>query len=220
MNGKRTGIPRRRVLTALMLATLLTPCLLPGCSNSSGPSIADPEPPEYSTRLTPEDVMANLRKAYVFMDLEPYLDCLSEDFVFYPTQDDVQNPNNQIPAEWYKAEERLMHSQMFDDGSNVESISLTLTTMTSEHEEGNPQDPLDDIYVYREGVDLRINLIHGLTFLATAPSEFRLRVDQDEDGPNGEILWEIYQWFDDPVRDGTGERGEDATWGGIKAAYR
>jgi hypothetical protein len=45
-------------------------------------------------------------------------------------------------------------------------------------------------------VDLRVNLIVGVTYLATAPSEYDMRVDIDQVGPNGERLWEIYTWFD------------------------
>jgi hypothetical protein len=210
---------RGLVLVMAVGATLLAACLLSGCSNSTGPSIAPPEPPDYRTRLTPEDVLANLQTAYIYMDLEPYLDCLAEDFVFYPTADDVHDPNNPIPPEWYKTDERAMHENMFAEESDVESITLTLTNVSTYHDEGNPVDPLDDIYVYSESVDLRVNLVSYVTLLATAPSEFRFRIDQDQQGPSGEVLWEIYSWYDDPVRRGTSPF-EQSSWGSIKALYQ
>jgi hypothetical protein len=176
---------------------------LGGCWNpfdpGPGPIHEIPEI-DYHDRLTPEDVIHNLQTAYVDMNADKYLDCLSEDFTFYPTDEDVQNPNNGIPPEWGKDVETSTHRNMFADASNVESISLTLTEITSEHIEGIPDDPMDDIYVYRVGVDLRVNLLNGVTLLATAPSEYWFRVDQDQPDDPDVIWWEIYLWYDDPVR--------------------
>jgi hypothetical protein len=173
---------------------------------------------QQARRTSPAEVIEQLETAYVAEDLESYLDCLSEDFIFYPTAGDVQNPQNPLPPEWYKTDERTMHTNMFDEGSNVVAISLTLSTTSVEHDLGDPQDPLDDTYAHMEGVDLRVNLIQDLTLLATEPSEFHIRVDQDEEGPYGEVMWEIYEWYE--LGWGRASVTEDVTWGGIKAMYR
>ena len=177
---------------------------------------------EPSRRTSPDEVIDQLRAAYIFMDLEDYLDCLSEDFEFYPSDADVQDPVQDIPPVWYKSDERTMHENMFGESSNVEYISLTLTTTDVDHDTGvDPEDPLDDIYVHTEDVDLRVNLC-DLTFLVTQPSRFHLRVDQDEEGPYGEIMWEIHEWYDlgDEGRGAVAGRVEDETWGSVKALYR
>ena len=177
---------------------------------------------ETSRRTSPAEVIDQLEAAYVAMDTMNYLDCLSGDFIFYPCEDDVQNPDLEIPSEWYKPDERTMHGNMFDESSDVMSISLTLTTTEVVHDTGiDPQDPLDDIYVHTEDVDLWVNLYGGVTFLATSPSEFHLRVDQDEEGPYGETMWEVYKWYDlgGGGRGNVSGRVEDATWGTIKAMY-
>ncbi|MCK5596347.1 MAG: hypothetical protein KAJ04_02770, partial [Candidatus Eisenbacteria sp.] len=176
---------------------------------------------EPSRRTSPADVIQQLRDSYIAMGVVDYLDCLSEDFVFYPCEDDVQNPDLEIPPEWYKPDEQMMHENMFAEDSDVESISLTLTNVSIEYVEGLPGDPSDDVYIYVEDVDLRVNLYGGLTYLATAPSEFHLRVDADEEGPYGETMWDIYEWYDNPLRGGEAVAGrtQSASWGGIKAMY-
>jgi hypothetical protein len=170
---------------------------------------------ETSRRTSPAEVIDQLNAAYVAMDTLNYLDCLSGDFIFYPCE-------LEIPSEWYKPDERTMHENMFDESSDVMSILLTLTTTEVVHDTGiDPQDPLDDIYVHTEAVDLRVNLYGAVTFLATAPSEFHLRVDPDEQGPYGETMWEVYLWYDlgGEGRGNVSGREGDATWGSIKALY-
>ena len=207
-----------RTIVALICVVSCAAVFVGGCSSPPAPPEFSPGP-EFRDRTSPENVMYNLELAYEEMNAEEYLDCLSVDFIFYPDENDVQNPDLEIPAEWYKTDEADLHENMFGDGSDVESISLILTEIDVQYEEGNPQDPLDDIYVYTEGVDLRVNLYGGLTYLATENSEFWMRVDTDQQGSGGELFWEIYRWYELGGRRGSGDR-EDVTWGAIKAVYR
>jgi len=176
---------------------------------------------ETARRTSPAEVIDQLAAAYVAMDTLNYLDCLSGDFVFYPCEEDVQNPDNVIPSAWYKPDERSMHENMFADDVYVASIQLTLTNTYIFWDEQDPEDPLDDIYSHTEGVDLWVNLLGQLTYVADGPQQYLLRVDPDEEGPYGEIMWEIYQWYDlDSERGGEGADGRvQTTWGSIKALF-
>ena len=198
-----------RTIIALLCAVSCAAVLVGGCSTpSSAPDI--PADPEFRDRESPENVLYNLELAYEEMDLDEYLDCLSEDFEFFPCQDDVNNPDLEIPPTWYKTDEATLHENMFADSSDVESISLTLTIVSIECDYGIPADPLDDTCVYIMDVDLRVNLVTGDGFLATAPSEFRMRIDIDQPNPvpdpDDVLWWEIYHWFD--LGDRGGGRGD------------
>jgi hypothetical protein len=192
-----TSSSTRRLAVFVLLAVLAF--TLNGCWNPFAPDPVPPkpvEPADYHVRLTPEDVLHNLKTAYVWRNAGEYLDCLSEDFEFYPNEADVQDPTLDIPPIWYKPDEQNMHDNMFSDGSNVESITLTLTISSLVYDYGIPEDPLDDTCVCQVEVDLRVNLIVGVTYLATAPSQFDMRRDVDQWGPEDELLWEIYAWYD------------------------
>ncbi|MFH1690046.1 MAG: hypothetical protein ABIE42_07380 [Candidatus Eisenbacteria bacterium] len=177
---------------------------------------------ETSRRTSPAEVIDQLEAAYIAMDVESYLDCLSGDFIFYPTDEDVQDPELDIPAEWYRSTEQTIHENMFDEGGYVASIQLTLTNDLTFWDEQDPSDPLDDIYSLTEDVELWVNLLSDVTFLAREPSMYLLRVDPDEVGPYDELMWEIYEWheFNEWQRGSASERLEHATWGGIKAIFR
>ena len=184
-----------RTIIALLCAVSCAAVLVGGCSTpSSGPDI--PAGPEFRDRTSPENVLYNLELAYEEMDLDEYLDCLSEDFEFFPNEDDVNNPELDIPAVWWKVDEAAMHENMFAGDSDVETITLTLTIASITYDEGIPEDPLDDTWICTVDVDLRVNLVTGTTYLATAPSEFRMRIDIDQWGPNDELLCEINFWYD------------------------
>lgn len=202
-------------------AFLIVAAILSGCSSNSLEPAPEP-PPEFLLRTSPENVIANIVLAYEEMDADEYLDCLAADFIFYPDERDVQDPELNIPPEWYKTDEANMHYNMFDEESDVQSISLTMTNASTEWIEGIPGHDADDVYIYTENIDLRVNVSGGLTYLATSPSEFHIRVDQDQLGPEGETLWEIYLWYEL----GGGARGdedparEETSWGSVKALYR
>ena len=211
-----------RTIIALLCAVSCAAVLVGGCS-SPGPGPELPAGPEFRDRTSPDNVMYNLELSYEEMNLEEYLDCLSLDFQFFPDERDVQNSDFELPTSWYKTDEQTMHESMFADESDVESISVTLTTTDIDLDTGaDPQDPADDIYIYVVDVDLRVNLRGAnLTYLATAPSRFLMRVDADQQGPGGVHLWEIYMWYDlgDQDRGGGDDTARDTSWGIIKFLY-
>ena len=209
-----------RTVIALLCAVSCAAVLVGGCSNSSGPDI--PAPPEFRDRTSPENVLYNLELAYEEMDLDEYLDCLSENFEFFPNEEDVQH--HHLPPVWLKVDEHLMHEHMFAGDSDVESISLTLTIASIVYDDGDPGDPLDNTCIYMVEVDLRVDLYGNTTFLVTAPSEFRMRIDVDQPNPvpdpDDVLWWEICHWFDLEERGAAAGRVEDASWGSVKAMYR
>ncbi|MCK4408838.1 MAG: hypothetical protein KAW67_02060 [Candidatus Eisenbacteria sp.] len=201
-----TVFSTRRLAVFVLLAVFAV--TLSGCWNPFAPDKGDPvpiPPADYHDRLTPEDVLHNLKTAYIWKHVDPYLDCLSEDFTFYPSEEDLQNPDpdHPMPEDWSKAEERAMHINMFTGANAVESITLTLTEITSVFDEGDPGDIWDDTWTLVEGVDLMVNLYGDLSYLATAPSEYHLRRDIDQPTENDGSWWEIYAWFDLSERGGS-----------------
>jgi hypothetical protein len=194
-----------------------------GCSSSStGPN---PEPTDqlvYKPRTCPESVLHNVHKAYENMDAEAYLDCLAEDYVFYLNPDDVdEDPEHPLPEWWDKIEERVIHENMFGKYTDVEGATLVFTHMSQSCDQGQDSiDPLDNLWTFIEGVDLRVQLPPDLTLFADAAGEFLFRVDPDSTGPNGEVLWEILRQWDGST-DGRGFRAShESSWGSIKAMFR
>jgi hypothetical protein len=173
----------------------------------------------YPTRSSPENVLRKLNLAYVRMDAEAYLDCLAEDFLFYLNPEDVTDDPS-LPEYWAKAEETTIHGNMFGEGTNVEGIELLFEHDTEDHDPGDPGDPLDDLWTYREDYDLLVHIPPSLTLHADSPSDFVFRVDPDETGPGGTLLWEILEWHDLQDIWASGPDREMGSWGNIKAMWR
>ncbi len=200
--------------TMLVLVLALGVWGLSGCTNPFAPPPGPPEDPEPPPeRTNPENVLEVLRRSYVDMSAQDYLDCLAEEFIFYTAEADQNDPNNPLPEDWGKQMERVIHENMFADDTDVDNITLTLTNQSIDFDPGaDPLDPADDTYGYVEGVDLRVNIpIEGgdyLTLLATANNKFVFQVDPNEVSSEGEILWEIIEWHDldersgDPIQEG------------------
>jgi hypothetical protein len=202
-------------MCVLLLSCACAVLLIGGCS-SSGPEIDDPDDhPEYKARTSPDNVLYNLITAYENRNADEYLACLSDSAVFHLNPADVNDPQNPLPPYWGKDEEETIHRNMFADDSDVESISLTLTTTTFDY--------LADAnrWQYRDAVDLRVTVTdvpENTTYHATAPVDFLFQIDPNEVGPQGQPLWEIIHWWD--LWDRPGDLDESTSWGGIKALYR
>jgi hypothetical protein len=204
-----------------MLALFVPLSFLCGCS-SPADSGGDPpdDPIEWEIRDSQQHVLDNLVTAYENKKAEEYLDCLSEDFIFYLNPEDVKNDPT-LPYYWDKPEERDVHEAMFSgqgDHGGVDRIELTLT------QDGDPT-PIEVSpgvfhYQYRESVNLRMHMQEdNLIYFTTAPVLFELREDADQTGPNGETLWEICDWYD--LNEEGGRAAVDqGSWGLMKALFR
>jgi len=184
----------KRLAVSLLLAVFA--CSLAGCWNPFAPAKGDPddiEPAEFRERTSPRNVLHNIETAYEQKNVSKYMDCLSDDFIFYTSEED-QTGGDPLDPQWYRIDEEEMHEGLFGT-SQIDYISLTLTVSDTTHFPGDPQDPDDDEYVFIENVDLRVYEVGGYLRKATTPQEYHFRID-DQVGPNGETLWEIYRWWD------------------------
>lgn len=207
------------VLAAVILAAvILAACLLAGCSSSTGPEYPPDSDVHYFTRTEPDSVVANLRLAYENQHLAPYLDCLAEDFTFYPSESTLAE-HEWIPESWGKIEEHHIHDYMFGSYGFVHDIVLELLQQGGPVEIYSPipEDPI--MYEYTFGVDLRVNCPDGVQYVATAPSIFVLQIDPDEVSATDEPLWEIVLWFDIDEEGSCGRPVMPTSWGELKAMF-
>jgi hypothetical protein len=209
--------------TRAFIAAVALTFSIAGCS-SSGPEIDDPDDTSpYRLRTSPENVIYNLTVAYAGMDVDGYIDCLADSFVFHLNPADINDPDNPLPPQWSRDVEHTIHHNMFADDSDVVSVSLTLTTTHVDSMPGPAPGSDDDRWLYREAVDLRVTVTdvpENTTYHAAAPVEFLFRIDQNEVGPHGEQLWEIIEWWDVPYQQRPGDLVESTSWGSIKALWR
>ena len=213
----KATLRRRLLVSGLCLVVALSAT---GCWNPFAPPEGE-DPPvnvSYKLRTSRENVLHNLRQAYVYKNLDEYLDCMSEDFMFYLNPDDpYEDPENPLDDSWDKQTEEDIHEAMFAD---VERISLTMTHISDQVID--PPDPGDPpTWEYVEEIDLRVAIPPDLTLLADADQKFLFQIDPLEVGPAGETLYEIYEWHDLPaLRRDDAPDGERVTVSALKAMYR
>lgn len=215
-----TGAVGRKLLLSSLVGAIALGTI--GCWNPFAPPESDG--PEhvytYKPRTSQENVLYNLQTAYVDKNAKEYLACLAEEFLFYTTEDDQQNAADPLPESWGKYVEQKIHERMFDE---VDKISLTLTFKDSVYKESQTGDPMDATWEFGEDVDLTVVPPGIVAYYANAPQEFHFRIDPLETGDNGEILYEIFAWYDNP--DGVVQRvtpGDDGRMsvGALKALFR
>ncbi|MFH1690047.1 MAG: hypothetical protein ABIE42_07385 [Candidatus Eisenbacteria bacterium] len=206
------------LLTATAVAATLSALLLAGCTGSAGPEFAPQQDVHYFARTTPDSVVANLRLAYENQHVDNYLDCLAEDFTFYPSARTLEE-NEWIPSSWGKTEEHQIHRSMFGPCGFVRSVVLALLQEGEPVKIPGPQ-PEDPVtYEYTFGVDLRVNCPDSIQYVATAPVLFVLQIDPDELSATGEPLWEILMWFDMDDDNHCGRPVMPTSWGELKAMF-
>jgi hypothetical protein len=175
----------------------------------------------YPLRTNPENVMLKLELAYERMDAEAYLDCLADSFIFFLNPDDLTS-NPELPESWDKAEEAVIHGNMFGEETDVQRVTLWLTLESEDWDPGDPGDPLDDRWFAGYDYELHVRLPPDLTLWAESMADFVLQIDPDDVGHSGEHLWEIATWSDLPdwVSRDRDPRVEYCSWGMVKALYR
>jgi hypothetical protein len=203
---------RFALAAALVLATGLWAA---GCSSSpTGPDGGGS--PQYPRRTSPENTLAKLVMAYEAMDADGYLDCLSEDFVFFVNPYDTLD-YQPLPPFWYRAVEDTIARRMFRASSGIDSITVDLTQDGDPEEipaEG-PGDPSS--WRYTERARVRVHLPQDITLHADGRQVFLVRPDEDDAGVGGEVLWEISEWREFEYARAPGRH--DPSWSRIKAYF-
>jgi len=182
-----------RVVIVVVAVALLAVCLLSGCSSTTSPQEADTE--DYPARTDPAAVITKFRMAHERRDVEAYVDCLADDFVFYLSVAECQ-ADPTLPVYWGKQGERAVAEAMFDASGVVDSIFLDMTTLSAVLNQGaNPVDPADDIWEHQEDVDLEIVTDDGSRYFSTDPVEFDFQRDLAAQADD-DTLWQIVEWRD------------------------
>jgi len=206
------------LIAVMATAVALAALLLTGCSTSTGPEDVNTPDVHYFARTSPDSVMANLRLAYENQHLQRYMDCLAEDFTFYPSPLTVAQ-HEWIPESWDRLDEHRIHQEMFGGSNFVRNIILDLLQSGEPVEIPGP-DPEDPVrYEYIFGVDLRVDCQDSIMYVASAPSMFLLQVDREEVGPHGEELWEVAVWYDVDETGFCDRPVLPTTWGELKALF-
>jgi len=201
-----------RRFAALAVIALIAGAMLWGCSDPED----DDSPNDLSCplRTSPDSLLAQLVWAYEHEDVDVYLDCLADSFTFFLCEDDWQSDPT-LPHFWRLSEEETIHSNMFGEAGDVDSIYLALETLSVDTV--SVPDGRGVGWEYEEDVDLRV-YIGQTVYLAGDETAFTIRVDPDDVGPNGETLYEVWEWRD---LEWTGRAAtEQTSWGRIKAFFR
>jgi len=205
------------MLQSLMRASVLfvtAGLVAVGCSSTTGPDPADV--PGYPERTSPENVIAKFEAAYEAMDAEEYLDCLSEDFVFFVNPGDTQGWQP-LPESWDRAVEDTVAWRMFRESSGIDSIRVWMTPEGDPEEVPGqgPGDPSSWRYTYDATVS--VHLPQDIWFYADCRAVLIVRPDADDLVRDGRQLWEIAEHhdFDESLR---GSR-EMPSWSRIKAYF-
>ena len=122
----KRSLPWRLLISGLIGALALS---VAGCWNPFAPSGGGDNPPvivSYKLRTSSENVLYNLKTAYVYENVDEYIACLAEEFEFHLNPKDIAE-DPKLPVSWGRQAEEDIHTDMFSDASDVERITLTLT---------------------------------------------------------------------------------------------
>ena len=206
----------------VLLAVLLSVPLLAGCNKEKTTKPVVPD--LYVAQDSPANCLANLEQAYVDRDPEQYVKLFASDFAFVFCPDDVENPTNPTPAQWGLAEETTAHSHMFRD-SLVDKIELAFQQSQA----------VDSGMIYAGTYRVYLTLVNLRVYTRKqdgTPWEYRVpngtatfyfKEYPEEEARNGQPLWRIWRWEDQPLGGGALARApfltQDTRWGRVKANY-
>ena len=222
---------KNRVLVFALLSVWLLP--LASCTENQNQITIVPPPPSYKFLKNKDDVLFNLQKAYNERNDIQYAKILDQNFTFFFSQSDIDDPDINVPTEWHKAREITSANNMFNGFAppnqpelQITDIKLYLTYTTGENEwardPGTPTNhPGEDWFSKTVTYNMTIDLAGPDTFQSThINASFLIRFAE----VNGDSIWQIVVWRDDVLSalsqtsqapTGTNE----TTWGRIKTLY-
>ncbi len=194
-----------------------------GCEQSTeAPAIEYPSP--YLARTSPQNLLANLRLAYVNRDLAAYDSLLATDFAFYFSEEDQA-----IAEKLTRSEELTVHGNICSS-THVESIALsfTLGDLTLDTDQPDLAHPGQFLWTLTAtNVDLRLQVIQDgemTTYeMQDGVEQFWFREESWTDA-HGHKIWTIVKWREltDLIPDGAARTMavELTSWGQLKDLYR
>ncbi len=215
--SSRAIVHAHGILAALLL------CLAAGCSSDDGPGPVPHDDP-YEARTSPQNLIANLKTAYLLREVVPYDSLLATDFEFLFSEEDQM-----IGEKLTRTEEMTVHQNMFSSDA-VQSITLSftngeLTQDTGEPDPANPGQFLWTLIMTNADLMLRV-LWDGQTTtyeMQDGIEQFWFRQVPWTDS-HGNPIWKIVKWREltDLYPDGPARPMpvEGASWGQLKDLYR
>ncbi len=190
---------RQILLTVFVLALLVVGS---GCDffKITTPDNPDPRVKDWYPPTEPKIVLQNLEWCYNFtMYYDKYETLIHDEFTFYFSEHDQNDPTEPLPATYNKTEDLEATQGLFEnDGIGAENIDLTLKI---------PSDylaPGDDVFVYKINhvpYDLYVTVpAENITYHASHNASFELiRLDDDDDGDDdtSEVRWYMRKWWDE-----------------------
>lgn len=171
-------------LTLIIMGSLL----LVGCWNPFGPEEAEIEDVGgILEATTPENVLSNLVFAYRQRDIDLYLQCLSKDFVFFLTQTDWQDLDNdgQVDRYWGLAKEEEFTRKMFE-----QAWRISLDDFRGQQQLTDPSDPTGKTQILKREFTLRVWIDETIELSAIGEATFTLAPDENN-------IWRITKWVDE-----------------------
>jgi chitodextrinase len=201
-------------------------------SNVDNVTTLSPPPDPFALRISPENLLLNLKAAYGLGDLGQFTDLLDPNFDFIFSEEDQGQPGT--PMGLTKGDEAAIHTNMFSDlvdrleldfNFNIEELMFDAEMTTS------PADSVFRLDVTAVGVTLKGRLpgipdMTPVTWQLDNGSQIFWFHKSGPDGELGELepttgeaYWSIVQWEETTIS-GSKSASDDASWGSIKSLYR
>ena len=169
------------------------------------PGLEPPTSKPYKSLKQRDHVFFNLEKAYNEMQKDQYNRILDENFTFFFSQNDIDDPDTNVPIEWGRGREVTSATNMFSgfdppgDEEPITDIDLDLTYTPGEdtwtRQPGSPGNhPGEDWFSKTVTYNMTIQLAGDDTFLSqNFQANFLVRFAE----VNGDSIWRIIVWRDD-----------------------
>jgi hypothetical protein len=186
-------------------------------------------PSDYLPQSSPRNCLLNLETAYIQRNLDEYTKLFPLDFTFMFSPADAGRIYDPTPPSWGYSEERESTYKLF--------TSATVTKIELDWGETAPADSAFDEYpdtwkIVQGGINLRVHVTNedGTPLVYSVDSAvdwFYFKEYPREKASDGQPLWRIWQWRDQPPRAVSGltdparrPQSQETSWGTIKNLYK
>lgn len=196
MRSKRTNV------FGIVSATVSAILISVACTDTTGPEGKTPQGPPWSPVDSSWKIINNLEFAYNAMDIDLYMSCFREDFVFHPPWENPYGKSAKQDSCWGYDFEELCHQNMFEYADSIKLVvdGTHVTPWTG--------DSTGQSYMLQRIYELVVYTEQAQTvyYMAIGSSIFICRQDS-----TGE--WYIWQWYD------LSDTKELVTWSDIKTLF-